>query len=481
MRFGVGLLVLGLGGVGLGWLTHASYAPYMQDVITERATAALGQTVHPVSLSVEGRDITVTGLADGPDERTRIVAALDAVAGRRVVNDDLDVLPVIDPFTLDATWDGTALTATGHAPTAAQAERISQAATATLTLAAGSPAGWTDAALAGMAAMAPLIDGQMRLEGQALTITGTARTPAEGAALTEALAALPAGYTPVTEITYLDDGTPPAYQVSFRPDTGVSVTGKLPMGLEASDIAAALNLGQIDDQATRSLVGDPQPVAPALAALAPWMRGLEGFDVSVAPDGNAAVALIGRGADAELIAEALGADLAASGAALEVAEAPVTAAEGATRVNVITGQTERLTAGYWLQVPGFAPSFEACTAETDAALAADRIGFVTGSARLDARAHSAVNTLAAIVLHCTTDTGLKAEIGGHTDSTGSAEGNMVLSQARAAAVLQALVARGVARPLLRAQGFGATQPIADNETEEGRTANRRTAVTWINE
>jgi len=62
---------------------------------------------------------------------------------------------------------------------------------------------------------------------------------------------------------------------------------------------------------------------------------------------------------------------------------------------------------------------------------------------------------------------------GHTDSVGSAAANQRLSEARANAVMQALVQRGIATNRLQARGFGDSQPVADNRTEAGRSQNRR--------
>ncbi|MEQ8907849.1 MAG: OmpA family protein [Vicingaceae bacterium] len=66
------------------------------------------------------------------------------------------------------------------------------------------------------------------------------------------------------------------------------------------------------------------------------------------------------------------------------------------------------------------------------------------------------------------------EVGGHTDNVGSDETNMQLSHERAKSVRDYLVKAGIASERLQAKGYGETQPVADNETEEGRQANRRT-------
>ena len=65
------------------------------------------------------------------------------------------------------------------------------------------------------------------------------------------------------------------------------------------------------------------------------------------------------------------------------------------------------------------------------------------------------------------------------EPTGSDEANLALSLARAQAVRAALLARGLPEGALTAEGFGASVPVADNATDEGRAANRRTAVRWI--
>ncbi|MEM6729395.1 MAG: OmpA family protein, partial [Pseudomonadota bacterium] len=68
-------------------------------------------------------------------------------------------------------------------------------------------------------------------------------------------------------------------------------------------------------------------------------------------------------------------------------------------------------------------------------------------------------------------------IEGHTDSQGREVMNLSLSQERAEAVVEALRAERVAWTGLYPRGFGETQPIAENDTETGREANRRIEFT----
>lgn len=71
------------------------------------------------------------------------------------------------------------------------------------------------------------------------------------------------------------------------------------------------------------------------------------------------------------------------------------------------------------------------------------------------------------------DPALRLAINGHTDNTGDAARNKVLSEGRAKAVVDALVARGIDAGRLVAAGFGDSQPVADNGTEQGKAMNRR--------
>lgn len=65
------------------------------------------------------------------------------------------------------------------------------------------------------------------------------------------------------------------------------------------------------------------------------------------------------------------------------------------------------------------------------------------------------------------------EINGHTDNVGNDESNLALSQKRAAAVVTYLLGKGIVNTRLDSAGFGETQPVAPNDTEEGRALNRR--------
>ncbi|MCA1746344.1 MAG: OmpA family protein, partial [Bacteroidales bacterium] len=71
---------------------------------------------------------------------------------------------------------------------------------------------------------------------------------------------------------------------------------------------------------------------------------------------------------------------------------------------------------------------------------------------------------------------IRVEISGHTDSTGTSDHNMELSEKRAKQVVDYLTSKGIAPERIEARGYGDTMPISDNATEEGRAKNRRTEL-----
>jgi outer membrane protein OmpA-like peptidoglycan-associated protein/Tol biopolymer transport system component len=71
---------------------------------------------------------------------------------------------------------------------------------------------------------------------------------------------------------------------------------------------------------------------------------------------------------------------------------------------------------------------------------------------------------------------LKVEVQGHTDNTGTAAGNLALSEKRAQSVVEYLKTKGIAQERLEWEGFGESKPVAGNDSEEGRRLNRRTTI-----
>jgi outer membrane protein OmpA-like peptidoglycan-associated protein len=104
--------------------------------------------------------------------------------------------------------------------------------------------------------------------------------------------------------------------------------------------------------------------------------------------------------------------------------------------------------------------------------------FETGEVVLAVNAHA---SLAEVVDLLQTEPDKLIRIEGHTDSVGSADSNLSLSEQRAIAVQDALVELGVDRHRVTAIGLGEDFPIATNETDEGRSRNRRVDVILLDD
>lgn len=98
------------------------------------------------------------------------------------------------------------------------------------------------------------------------------------------------------------------------------------------------------------------------------------------------------------------------------------------------------------------------------------VNFEFGKATLTADSRSVLDGIANSLKGQPT---MEIRLEGHTDSVGSDATNLRLSKARAAAVRDYLVSRGVAANRLTSEGFGESRPVSDNGTDEGRAMNRR--------
>lgn len=102
--------------------------------------------------------------------------------------------------------------------------------------------------------------------------------------------------------------------------------------------------------------------------------------------------------------------------------------------------------------------------------------FETGKALLEPESYTVIDEL---VNYLKRKTDQRIEIGGHTDNVGSAASNKKLSEERANAVRSYIISRGIEADRVTAKGYGMSEPVADNKTEEGRAMNRRTEVKLI--
>lgn len=126
---------------------------------------------------------------------------------------------------------------------------------------------------------------------------------------------------------------------------------------------------------------------------------------------------------------------------------------------------------------GLATDNRGCAATSPQALRLEGVTFELNSAQLTV---GAMETLRGVIEALRGEPSLRAEIAGHTDSSGADEYNLRLSQQRADAVLVYLGSQGIERSRLVARGYGESQPVAGNDSAAGRERNRRVEFRVLN-
>ena len=129
--------------------------------------------------------------------------------------------------------------------------------------------------------------------------------------------------------------------------------------------------------------------------------------------------------------------------------------------------------GNWTGSIAAPTNLELCQARLAELSAHNAILFQSGAAIISASANAELDAFAEALVLCP---GAAIDVEGHTDSDGEDQRNLALSVARAEAVVNALIERGVAPERLYAIGYGEAQPVADNATAAGKRQNRRIVV-----
>lgn len=164
---------------------------------------------------------------------------------------------------------------------------------------------------------------------------------------------------------------------------------------------------------------------------------------------------------------------------LEAAKATADQAKRLAEAQAEEAKLARQAAELSKQVaPGVRAQMKALTPEADPRGEVLTLGdvFAPGSATLPPEV---LREFERVVAFANKDKGRKLLIEGHTDNRGSARLNRDLSQDRAEALKQALVKRGVAAKRISAVGKGDAEPVASNETEDGRARNRRVEIVLV--
>lgn len=416
-------------------------------------------------VSVQAGRVAITAITDSADEKAQLEDQLNRAAppGLRVVLDIAAPRPVITPFTLRLvkTADSAQFDACSADTDAAQERILSAAKRAGLTgngtcvVGMGVPTpNWSIAVEQAIDALAELGSGSVTFSDADITLIaaeGTTQSEFDRIVgeLENALPDVFALYAKLPETVDPNQG-PPEFVATLSPEGLVQLRGRL------SDE----NLRNVADSYARAAFGSDN-VYTATRQVddlpASWpVRVLTGLE-ALAQLSNGAVTVT---PNTVIVSGNTGKPQASTAIATILASKLGEAEEFDIRVN------------YQEQLDPVAslPTADECEAEVGAIIAASKITFEPGSATIDASALGTMDDIAEVLRQCGD---VRLEIQGHTDSQGREEMNLNLSQARAQSVLNELRARRVLTASYSAKGYGETNPIAENDTEEGREANRR--------
>ena len=420
-------------------------------------------------VSITPDRVSITAVAKDLADKRQIERQLNrrAPAGLALELNITAPRPVIAPFTIrflkdenGARFDAcSADTEAGRAAILAAAVEAGAAGDTPCVLGLGTPSTrWSEAAVAGIRALDALDGGTLTISNADVTLVGIVGTPqsAFDRAAGELEGALPPVFSlsailPQPQATENDGGVQPAEFTATRsPEGQVQLRGRLGDDMTRAAVesyaSAAFGVSNVYP-ATRINsdvpAGWPTRVLAALESLSYLANG------SVVVTEN---------------------DLRVSGhtgiasARSDIARILSSKLDGGASFDLDITYSEALDPLAALPTP------EECVELINAAGNKRKISFAPSSSDIEADAMETIDAIADILRDCQS---VQIEISGHTDSQGREVMNQQLSQARADAVLNAIMARRVLTSNLTAKGYGESQPIADNKTEEGREANRR--------
>jgi OmpA-OmpF porin, OOP family len=422
--------------------------------IAARSNAAVKDAVlDKKRVTVAGRDVSFAAEAFSSDGRSAALTAVETVPGVRLVNDDTRLVPEAKPFVWSAERDVVRVTLAGSAPLPSIRTRLLEAARAGLGnvevadqmgLARGAPPRFDAAALLLLDQIGKLKDGKLTITDDKVSLSGMARELGGREAILAALKDLPEGFS----VAANEVKAPPYVFQAYKDPVAstLTLTGNVPdKNVHAALVAAAERkfFGEKVVDNLKESIGAPGSfaavVVPALGALSRLSTGtLVVADREVKLSGDALY-----DAAAAQIRAGLGRDFPQNWQY----KAEITVKPAAAPVdNTVCQQL-------------FADL-----------LAKARIRFESGKADLSPDSLGLLDRLTETALRCPT---ANIEIAGHTDADGDANNNQSLSEKRAQAVADYLVRGGLPANRFTAAGYGSSQPIAANDTDEGKAQNRR--------
>lgn len=423
-------------------------------------------------ISIRPGRVTITAITASAAEKARLETELArrAPPGLRLELELNAPRPVITPFTLRFLTgpDGTRFDACSADTEAARTQILAAAVAAgaegksTCTIGLGVPSPrWAEAAVSGIAALADLGAGSLTFSDADVSLIAADSVAQDrfDEVVGELQRALPDAFSLTAVLTPKPDHTsagPPQFTATLSPEGQLQMRGRLTdeavKAVVESFAAARFGAGRVYNAARLDPglpEGWPVRVLAALEALSQLSNG----SVVVQPEFLRISGATGSAEANSEIARILAAKLG-EGAQFEIA--------------VTYEEVLDPTAGL--------PTPEECISDIRNILAAQKITFAPGSTEIAGPALETLDLIATVLKQCQD---VPMEIAAYSDSQGREDMNLNLSQARADAVLNALLARRVLTSNLRSVGYGEARPIADNSTEEGREANRRIEFTLI--
>lgn len=423
------------------------------------------QRLERSKISVAADVVEVTAISDSEDEKRKLEGQLRGMApdGVRLVLDISAPRPVITPFTMRFVVDGDgARFDSCSADTDRARAQILRAATAAGV--EGSPVcqvglgvptpRWGEAVVLAIAAVKELGSGSITFSDADVSLLAGSEVPQE--TFDKVVGDLETGLPDVFSLTSTLEKKETATEGPAEFTATLAEDGKLELR------------GRLTDEMQRQAVDAFARSAFAGAEVRTGTRVDEGL-----PDGWPVRVLAGLKA----LAEVDNGKLLVRADTVEVTGVTGSTAARSKITQILSeglgqGQTFKVNVRYDEALDPIAslPTPEKCAADVNAVIARTKITFTPSSAEIATTARPVLDELATILATCPP---MQMEIGGYTDAQGSEGGNQALSLARAEAVLLALQGRRVDVSGMTATGYGEAQPIADNETDAGREANRR--------
>jgi OmpA-OmpF porin, OOP family len=437
------------------WVIAAwTSTPTVEADLAARSTAVLKETVlDKRRIAVDGRDVAFAAEAFSEDGRLSAVAAVEAVPGVRLVNDETRLVPEAKPFVWSAERDVVRVTLGGSAPLPASKGKLVEAARTNLggvevadqmNLSRGAPLRFDNAALLLLDQIGKLKDGKITLTDTNVSLSGMARDLGGREAIAAALKNLPEGYA----VAANDIKAPPYVFQAYKDPVAVTLTltGYVPDNNVHAALVAAAGRKFFSEKVVDNLkasVGAPTGFA---AAVMPALGALSRLSTGTLVVSDREVRLSGDGlhdAAANEIRAGLGKDFPQGWQYKpEISVKPAAAPVDATVCQQLFADL----------------------------LAKGRIRFESGKADIVLDSAGLLDRLIETALRCPS---ANIEIAGHTDAVGEENANQALSEKRAQAVTDYLVKAGMPADRFTAVGYGSTQPVAANDTDEGKAQNRR--------